>query len=63
MGLKIIKGDNSVSICEDCNHELESFIDIYVDDYDTPSLFRSIESAYDFAVIIVKLLEAIHEFK
>ena len=63
MSLKIIKGDNSVSICEDCNHELESFIDIYVDDYDTPSPFEGIESAYDFAVILVKLLEAIHEFK
>ena len=40
-----------------------NMIDIYVDDYDTPSPFRSIETAYDFAVIIVKLLEAIHDFK
>lgn len=63
MALKIMKSDKSVSICDNCNHELQSFIDIYCDDYDTPSPFKSIESAYDFAVIIIKLLEAVHDFK
>lgn len=61
MKYKILKGDNSVSICMECNHEIESFIDIYSDDYDTPSPFKSVENAYDFAVILVKLMEVIHE--
>lgn len=63
MSFKILKGDNSVSICQECNHEIESFIDIYSNDYKTPSPFPSVESAYLFAVILVKILELLYEFR
>lgn len=58
--LRIIKDDEGVvSICKDCNNQLDSFIDIYTDDEETPSPFRTIKDAELFAEIIVKLLKVI----
>ena len=57
--LKIIKSEDTVSICKDCDSQLQSFIDLYCEDEDTPSLFEDVEDAYLFAQIIVKLLEVI----
>ena len=62
MSLNIVKGDDSVGLCMDCNHELDTFIDIYVDDPYTPSPFRTLSDAEDFAWIMKKLLEAVHDF-
>ena len=65
MRLKIIKDkDNeSVSICcRDTDDILDGFIDIYVDDELTPSLFKNLDDAELFAKIIVKLLEKVHDF-
>lgn len=61
MTLKIIKGDDTVSICKDCNSQLHSFIDIYCEDKDTPSLFKNIDDANLFAKIIIKMLHVIME--
>lgn len=63
MKYKVIKGDNCVSICMDCDSELDSFIDIFSNDYDTPSPFASVGVAYAFALIIVNMLEIIYGFK
>ena len=60
--LKLVKGDNSVGICMDCDNELDTFIDVYVDDSSTPSPFKSLKDAEDFADIMKKLLEAVHDF-
>ena len=58
--LRIIKdSDGVVSICKDCNNQLESFIDIYTEDEDTPALFKTVDDAVLFAEIILKLLEVI----
>lgn len=51
--------DDAVSICKgDCDF-LSGFIDIFVDEPDTPSPFKNIEDAELFAEIIVKLLKVI----
>ena len=60
--LNLVKGDNSVGICMDCDNELDTFIDVYVDDSSTPSPFKSLKDAEDFADVMKKLLEAVHDF-
>lgn len=64
MTLKILKNHNSVTICinEDVGF-LDGFLDIYVDEGDGLSPFQDIESAELFSLMIVKLLEAVHDFK
>ena len=63
MEYKILKGDNWVGICCGCDSELDTFIDVYSNDPETPSPFKSVESAYAFAVMLVNLLEVAHGFK
>ena len=61
--MKIIRDNEySVSICKDdsnCAME-DAFIDIYVDDGDFPSPFKSVEDAELFAEMIVKLLGVVY---
>ena len=59
-GFNVIKDEPfGVSICKECDDALDSFIDIYIDDGDTPSPFKDINDAKLFAEIIVKLLEVV----
>ena len=57
MKFNIIKEDDIVSICVDCDNSLDSFIDIYVDDTDIKSPFKDIGDAEFFAKWIVKMLK------
>ena len=57
--LKIIKDGGSVSICKDCDNQLDAFIDIFTEDDETPSLFKTIDDAMLFAEIIVNLFKVI----
>ena len=61
--LHIKKNHQSVTIClkEDATY-FDGFIDIWVDDEETPSPFKDVETAELFATMIVKLLEAVHDF-
>ena len=54
--LNIIRDDYGASICKECDDTMKSFIDIYIENEDTPSLFKEIKDAELFAEIIVKLL-------
>lgn len=57
MRFNIIKEDDIVSICVDCDNSLNSFIDIYVNDTDIKSPFKDMSDAELFAKWIVKMLE------
>ena len=58
-GFNMIKDNGSVSICKGCDNQLDAFIDIFTEDEETPSPFKTIEDAELFAKIIVKLLEVV----
>ena len=55
----VISNGDSVSICKGTLNAICGFIDIYVDDPDTPSPFEDVETATLFAEIIVKLLKVV----
>ena len=64
MTLKTLKEDGMVSIgYDDAQSSLDCFIDIYDGGGDFPSPFKDVESAELFATMIIKLLEAINDFK
>ena len=59
----VITSKDSVHICKDCGSVLKSFVDIYTEDKNTKSPFRSVDDAKLFAEIIVKLLVIAYDFK
>ena len=62
MDLKIVEDNMMVGICcSNGNGTLDSFIDLYVDDPFTPSLFKSKKEARMFAEILIKLIGSIME--
>ena len=63
MSLEVIVGEDIVSLGLDVDRQVSAFLDVYVDDPDMPSPFRTIDDAKDFVIIIKKLLEAVHDFK
>ena len=65
MSLKVVYDDDVVGInCPDGDDLSDSFIEIYVcGGLVDSSPFNDIESARMFAEILVKLLEAVHDFE
>ena len=64
MSLKVVRDESAgcVSLCMNCNDTLSAFMDVYVDDGDSPSPFRTLDDVEDFVNIIKKLLETVHDF-
>ena len=59
--MNIVKQENSVSICKgdkECDM-LDAFVDIWVDDGNHTSPFKTLEDAELFAEILIKLMGAI----
>ena len=59
--MNILKDEDGVYICNDCNDFMQTFIDIYIDGKGTPSPFKTVEDAELFAKIIIKLLGVIND--
>ena len=60
--METMGGDNAVTICckgEKKCHFLDGFLDIYIDDEEAPSPFKTLDDAMKFAKIIINLLELI----
>lgn len=52
--------DDVVTICQEGKYDFfDGFLDIYVDDGEISSPFRTVEDAILFAEIIIKLLEVV----
>ena len=63
MSLKVIEKKDIVGITTGSEDTLDSFIDIWVADDITDSIFKTNDDARQFAEMIVKLLEAVHDFE